>query len=600
MIEFIVYKLNRLIEHSIVDSIFAQINHKTISLFSDTNNNNNNNNYDSDGPEPIITTPQSPNSGNDSSPSSPPSLKYDLVKTSLPQVISPANSGYLSESSSICKKSEGKLIKSREVIIEQGKNIESRYKSNDQRLTSEISSSSSSSSKYLRGQEARQIKTGESVSTQSGVTKSSEIKVNSESVLQQSSSSSKGTYKSQKSISRTEEKKNITSTTSSMSSTRFVKSTHLSSAITSSSSSSSSSRATLEGGEMNALEFDKSQQQSIDMSLQLMGLNASDEKFFITQNSSDCDNCTLEVLPNHLISKVIGKFSNLIENLKENKENNDKILADLNSIVYTSASKRFTNDDSLYKKLCDLLRTSNVIDILIDNCGNDSLDCEIRYQSGHLLEQTFTHENLSYVVDKGLPEVVNLACDFAKSNLIVHERTGTGILSKLFTISEETCKDVIKKGGLKAIIYKCRSTDAETLRHCASALANLAVYGGPENHSSMINEKAPAWLFPLARQNDEDTAYYACLAIATLSANKEIEASVSNSGTLQLIKWFISTHSPEDFIFSILHSHGQSKEWLKRFASVLESDREEARSLAAFHFAAEAYIKAKQGKETVS
>lgn len=535
------------------------------------------NNYDSDGPEPIITTPQSPGSEIESSPS-PPSLRYDLVKSSKPTVISP--DGYSSETS-ISKKSEGKLIKSREIVIEQGettKNIESRFESNGKR-----SSEVSTCSKYQR-QDARQIKTGELVSSQLGSSKSSAFKVNSESLLQ----SNKATYKSQKSVRH--EEKNVSSTTSStMSSTRFVKSTHLSSssAVTSSQSSS----AVEESPDLDELEYGKSKD-SIDMSLQLLGLTAYEGKLFCPKTPEE------DSLPGCLIAKIVTKFSSLLEKLKS-KENVQKILEDLNCIIGTAGSKHFNNHD-LYKKLCDVIRSSHALDILIENCGDQSIDQEIRYQSAHLLEQSLSPENLAHVVEKGFAKVVGLACDFAKTNATVHERTGTAILSKLFTVSEETCKDVIKKGGLKAIVYKCRSTDDQTLRHCASALANLSVYGGPENHSSMIEEKAPAWLFPLARQPDEDTAYYACLAIAVLVANKEIEATVLSSGTPQLIELFICKHSPEDFLYSDLHSRGQSKEWLKRLALVLESDREEARSLAAFHFAVEAYIKAKQGKAAVS
>ena len=47
----------------------------------------------------------------------------------------------------------------------------------------------------------------------------------------------------------------------------------------------------------------------------------------------------------------------------------------------------------------------------------------------------------------------------------------------------------------------------------------------------MINRKVPIWLFPLAFHNDDTIKYYACLAIAALVSNKEIEAAVQKSGT---------------------------------------------------------------------
>ena len=152
-------------------------------------------------------------------------------------------------------------------------------------------------------------------------------------------------------------------------------------------------------------------------------------------------------------------------------------------------------------------------------------------------------------------------------------------------------------GGLDTVVNECKSTDVETLRHCASALANVAMYGGAENQEAMIKRKVPSWLFPLAFHNDDTVKYYACLAIAALVANKEIEAAVQKSGTLELIEPFVQTHTPRAFAeTSATHSHGQSPNWLKRLIPVLMSHREEARNLAAFHFCVEAEIKKQQGK----
>lgn len=103
------------------------------------------------------------------------------------------------------------------------------------------------------------------------------------------------------------------------------------------------------------------------------------------------------------------------------------------------------------------------------------------------------------------------------------------------------------------------------------------------------------WLFPLAFHDDDNIKYYACLAIAVLVANKEIEAEVLKSGTLDLVEPFVTSHSPYEFAKSNLaHAHGQSKHWLQKLVPVLSSKREEARNLAAFHFCMEAGIKRQQ------
>jgi len=87
------------------------------------------------------------------------------------------------------------------------------------------------------------------------------------------------------------------------------------------------------------------------------------------------------------------------------------------------------------------------------------------------------------------------------------------------------------------------------------------MYGGSENQETMINYRVQSWLFPLAFHSDDTVKYYACLAIAALVANKEIEAAVQRSGTLDLIEPFIQTHTPADFaLTSAVHSHGQVQE----------------------------------------
>ena len=164
------------------------------------------------------------------------------------------------------------------------------------------------------------------------------------------------------------------------------------------------------------------------------------------------------------------------------------------------------------------------------------------------------------------------------------------------------------------VVNVCKSTDVESLRHCASALANVAIFGGAENQEAMIQRKVPTWLFLLANNIDDTVRYYGCLAIAVLVSNKEMEAAVQKSGTLDLIgkftrvpssglfqqhfffvEPFVQAHTPADFaITSATHSHGQSSSWLKRLMPVLLSNREEARNLAAFHFCMEAEIKKAQ------
>lgn len=305
------------------------------------------------------------------------------------------------------------------------------------------------------------------------------------------------------------------------------------------------------------------------------------------------------------IEQAINKYSNVVSSFV-NTLQDDESGADEKKSVYLEKINEVlrgawavpTHGHELGYSLCNSLRQSGGLDLLMKNCVQHNI--KLQFSSAQLLEQCLTTENRAHVVDNGLDKVVNVACVCTKESNKDHSRVGTGILEHLFKHSEGTCSDLIRLGGLDALLFKCRTSDVETLRHCASALVNLSLYGGAENQQEMIVRKVPMWLFPLAFHNDDNIKYYACLAIAVLVANKEIEAEVLKSGCLDLVEPFVTTHDPYEFAKSNLaHAHGQSKHWLERLVPVLSSNREEARNLAAFHFCMEAGIKRKQGNTDI-
>lgn len=306
------------------------------------------------------------------------------------------------------------------------------------------------------------------------------------------------------------------------------------------------------------------------------------------------------------IEQAINKYSNVVSSFVSTLQDDDgQAVGEKKSIYLQKINEVLrrawavpTHGHELGYSLCNSLRQSGGLDLLMKNCVQHNI--ELQFSSAQLLEQCLTTENRSHVVDNGLDKVVNVACVCTKESNMEHSRVGTGILEHLFKHSEGTCSDVIRLGGLDALLFKCRTSDVETLRHCASALVNLSLYGGAENQEEMIVRKVPMWLFPLAFHNDDNIKYYACLAIAVLVANKEIEAEVLKSGCLDLVEPFVTTHDPYEFAKSNLaHAHGQSKHWLERLVPVLSSNREEARNLAAFHFCMEAGIKRKQGNTDI-
>lgn len=301
----------------------------------------------------------------------------------------------------------------------------------------------------------------------------------------------------------------------------------------------------------------------------------------------------------NIIMRYSGVMSSFVEQLKnlsvsEGLKGAPTLLENIDEMLRKAWSVP-VHGHELGFSLCNVLRTNGGMSILLENCSSEDFD--LKFSSAKVLEQCLTTENRGYVVENGLENIVNVACDCTKNGTSVDKsRVGTGILEHLFKHNEGTCSDIIKLGGLDAVLLECRKSDIETLRHCAGALANLSLYGGSDNQQEMIQRNVPMWLFPLAFHPDENIKYYACLAIASLVANKELEAAVLQSGTLNLVEPFVSNQLPDQFANStVAHRHGQSQNWLQRLLPVLSSKREEARNLAAFHFCMEAGIKKQQG-----
>lgn len=201
----------------------------------------------------------------------------------------------------------------------------------------------------------------------------------------------------------------------------------------------------------------------------------------------------------------------------------------------------------------------------------------------------------------GLGVVLNLAKERESLPLA---RSTSGILEHMFKHSEETSLQLIAHGGLDAVLFWCRWSDPVVLRHCAAALANCAMYGGQANQRRMVEKKASEWLFPLAfSKEDEMVQFQACLAIAVLATNKEIEKEVENSGTLALVEPFIATLDPVRFAHSWLgssdNSQGRTADDLQCLVPLLDSSRLEAQCIAAFYLCVEAAIKARQKKTKV-
>ncbi|KAM6463195.1 NAD(+) hydrolase SARM1 isoform 2-T2 [Liasis olivaceus] len=248
------------------------------------------------------------------------------------------------------------------------------------------------------------------------------------------------------------------------------------------------------------------------------------------------------------------------------------------------------------KGLCDALRLEGGLDLLLALL--QGAEPGTRSRAAQLLEQVLVAENRSRVARIGLGVILNLAKERESPPLA---RSTSGILEHMFKHSEETCFQLISNGGLDAILYWCRWNDPVVLRHCATALANCAIYGGQANQRLMVEKKAAEWLFPLAFSKEDDLVQFqACLAIAVLATNKEIEKEVDSSGTLALVEPFIATLDPGRFAHTLLgssdNSQGRTADDLQCLVPLLDSSRLEAQCIAAFYLCVEAAIKARQKK----
>ncbi|XP_062814945.1 NAD(+) hydrolase SARM1 isoform X2 [Anolis carolinensis] len=244
--------------------------------------------------------------------------------------------------------------------------------------------------------------------------------------------------------------------------------------------------------------------------------------------------------------------------------------------------------------LCHAVRMEGGLDLLLALLQDP--DLQTRCQAGRLLEQILVAENRDRVARVGLGAILNLAKE--RENAALAPFTA-GILAHMFKHSEETSLRLIADGALDAVLFWCRWSDPAVLRHCAAALANCAIYGGQQSQRLMAEKRAPEWLFPLAFAKDDAwVQFQACLAVAVLAANKEIEREVERSGTLALVEPFVATLDPGHFARTLLHSadhsQGRAAGDLQGLVPLLESSRPEAQCIAAFYLCVEADIKARQ------
>ena len=302
------------------------------------------------------------------------------------------------------------------------------------------------------------------------------------------------------------------------------------------------------------------------------------------------------------VENVLAKYRRVVSSTmdlvrREQAEDSTVLWFSRLSEMISQASQVATCGQRLSAGLCEELD----LELVLASLRSSEATGEVKFCCGRLVLEVLNtnSNNKNYLVENGLEDIVLLTSDYTRNNRQVDvekTRLAAALLENLFDQSEETSGRLMELGGLHTVVEECKSEDPETLRHCASGLANAAIHSDWEMQEVMVREHhVPQWLFTLLFNEDAGIKYFATLAIATLATNKHIEAQILETDSFKQIRPILATLKTttdfsDDFLF------GKSNDWLQRLLRVLSSEREECKIMAAFHFAMEAQIRKNEGR----
>lgn len=307
-------------------------------------------------------------------------------------------------------------------------------------------------------------------------------------------------------------------------------------------------------------------------------------------NNLNARSCSTEI--DNVIKKYSKHLDELVHHLNRGFVIEPRAIQVLKSI-HDILHKSWSIPEHGYKigtELCKALKVSDGLDIIL------RMTSEFSSTASPVLEQCLTNDNVSYLARNGLGKIVKVATSCVQNGEV---ETGTGILEHLLKHSEASCLEVIRFGGIDALIIGCQKDNVIALRHCAGAFINLALFGGSRAIEIMTKQNVLNWLFYLAFHDDVKTNYLACLTITILVSDKidvtkkiEMECMKMVEKLLTTLEPYLLSQKPRDFLMNKLEMfHGQSKEWLQQLVPYLSSKNETSRNLVAFQFYVEADIR---------
>lgn len=307
-------------------------------------------------------------------------------------------------------------------------------------------------------------------------------------------------------------------------------------------------------------------------------------------NKLNAGSCSIEI--DNVIKNYSKHLYELINQLNHGflaEPRANQILQSIYEILYKSWSVP-EHGYIIGTELCEAVQKSGGLGLIL------KMSSEFLESASKILEQCLTNDNVSYLAKNGLGRIVRVATSCVQNGEV---EIGTGILEHILKHSEGSCLEIIRFGGLDSLIIGCQKDNVNSLRHCAGAFINLALFGGSRAVEVMMKQNVLNWLFYLAFHDDVKTNYLACLTITILVSDKIIVTKKIEMECMKMVEKLVITletylisQKPRDFMIKELKVfHGQRKEWLQHLVPYLSSKNETARSLVAFQFLMEADIR---------
>eukprot|EP00771_Trimastix_marina_P001541 gnl/Trimastix_PCT/2621.p1 GENE.gnl/Trimastix_PCT/2621~~gnl/Trimastix_PCT/2621.p1 ORF type:complete len:821 (-),score=149.92 gnl/Trimastix_PCT/2621:151-2613(-) len=161
-------------------------------------------------------------------------------------------------------------------------------------------------------------------------------------------------------------------------------------------------------------------------------------------------------------------------------------------------------------------------------------------------------------------------------------RPAISFIGQICYISPFWCRKAMSVGALPCLVRAARNGHWRAVRAVAFTLASFALCGDQDVHRALASSGALDCLFLLAFPQQEPVArHYACLALAALATNSELQDRIEED-SMKLIPLWVRTMTPGEFA---RHFFSMPSHVLASATPLLASPLTSVQLLASFHFA---------------